>query len=117
MGEQPAPRRYWRINITMADGTRRWCYVRCPYLVETEDPASHGGKTYRRPLVIGDEDYPDTYVAMTARLGVLEWERLIDRYRVDPVPLDRMHKPQQKAVRTMARRWREIEAELLFQAA
>ena len=98
-----APRRFWRITFWTAEGTEYRRYVKCPYLVETEDPTSHGGRKYRRPLVPGDADYPDTMVAMAADLGALEWDRVISSYRLTPVPPERI-----EAIRDKAVRWREV---------
>lgn len=104
-GATPAPRRFWHVTFWTPDGVERRRYVKCPYLVEADEP--HGGKKYRRPLVPGDADYPDTMVAMAARLGALEWDGIITSYRVSPVPSERIAK-----IRDRARRWTEILAEV-----
>jgi hypothetical protein len=96
-----APRRFWRITFWTSNGIEYRRYVKCPYLVEADEP--HGGRKYRRPLVPGDADYPDTMVAMTADLGALEWDRAITSYRVTPVPPERI-----AAIRDKAVRWREV---------
>lgn len=95
-----APRRFWYITFWTADGREIRRYVRCPYLAPTED---HGDKKYRRPLVPGDDDYPDTMVAMTARLGALEWDGVITSFRVTPVKPERIEKIRNRAVR-----WTEV---------
>jgi hypothetical protein len=97
------PRRFWHITFWTAEGIEYRRYVKCPYLVETEDPNSHGGGKYRRPLVPGDEDYPDTMIAMAADLGGLEWDNLIRSYRLTPVPPERIGK-----IRDKATRWRDV---------
>jgi len=97
-----APRRFWRVTFWTAEGTEYRRYIKCPYLVE--DPNSHGGGKYRRPLVPGDEDYPDTMIAMAADLGALEWDRVIRSYRLTPVPPERI-----ESIRDKATRWREVK--------
>jgi hypothetical protein len=99
------PRRFWYITLFTTDGRELRRYVKCPYLVETEDPASHGGRAYRRPLVPGDDDYPDTHAGMSARLGALEWDGVLSSYRVSPVPAERI-----PTIRDRAVRWREVES-------
>jgi hypothetical protein len=101
-----APRRFWHITLFMSDGREYRRYIKCPYLVEADE--DHGGKAYRRPLAPGDPDYPDTLLAVTARLGALEWDRVLASYRVSPVPGERIEK-----VRHLAVRWREVEAALI----
>lgn len=104
-----APRRFWHITMWTPDGIEYRRYVKCPYLVPTEE--EHGGKQYRRPLTSTDPDWPDTFIAMTSRLGVLEWEGALARYTVSPVKPERV-----PAIRSRARRWREVEA-ILGEAA
>jgi len=100
-----APRRFWRVTLWTPDGTERRRYIKCPYLVPTDE--EHGGKAYRRPLVPGDADYVDTHLGMTARLGALEWDGVVTSYRVTPVQPDRV-----AAIRHLAVRWSEVEASL-----
>ncbi len=108
MADKPAPRRFWRVTLWTEDGRELRRYVNCPYFVETDDPKSHGGHDHRRSLAPGDIDFPDTHLAMTARLGALEWDRVITSYRVSPVPAARVAK-----IRHLARRWRLVEADLV----
>lgn len=100
------PRVFWRVTFWTADGSEHRRYVKCPYLVPTDE--EHGGKAYRRPLAPGDPDWPDTLLALTARLGALEWDGLIASFRVTPVPSERV-----AAIRHRAVRWSEVEASLL----
>lgn len=109
MAEQPAPRRFWRITIWTPAGVEYRRYIKCPYLVESEDgPESHGGHKYRRPLAPGDADFVDTHLAMTARLGALTWDGVVASYRVSPVPAARV-----AVIKHRARRWRDVEALLV----
>jgi hypothetical protein len=105
MPDQPQ-RRFWRVTVFTSDGRELRRYIKCPYLVETDE--AHGGKAYRRPLVPGDTDYPDTHAAMSARLGALEWDRVIASFRVSPVPAERIGSIRHRAVR-----WRELEQQLV----
>lgn len=102
----PAPRRFWRITIWTPDGRELRRYIKTPYLIDI-DPPSHGGHAYRRPLVAGDTSFPDTHLAMTARLGALAWDGTIASYRVSPVPAARVG-----VIRHLAKRWTEVEAAL-----
>lgn len=104
-----APRRFWHVTMWTADGIEYRRYVRCPYLVPTEE--EHGGKRYRRPLVVGDPDYPDTHAAMSARLGALQEDGVLRKYTLSWVEPERV-----AAIRHRARRWREVEA-ILGEAA
>jgi len=97
-----APRRFWHVTFWTSDGREYRRYIKCPYLAPTED---HGSRQYRRPLVPGDTDYPDTMVAMAARLGALEWDGVISSYRLSPVPSARIEKIRNRAVR-----WTEVYA-------
>jgi hypothetical protein len=97
------PRRFWHVTFWTSDGREFRRYVKCPYLVPTAD--EHGGKQYRRPLTSADPDWPDTFIGMTTRLGVLEFEGVLASYRVSPVPDTRVG-----AVRERAVRWSEIES-------
>lgn len=106
MINQPAPRRFWHITFWTADGTERRRYITCPYLVPTDE--AHGGKDYRRPLVAGDQDYPDTMLAMSATLSALEWDGLVTSYRISPVPAERI-----AAIRDRAVRWTEVYTSLI----
>ena len=103
-----APRRFWRVTLFLPDGRELRRYIKCPYLVEADDPESHGGRAYRRPLVPGDPGYVDTHAAMSARLGALEWDGIVSSFRVSPVPPERA-----AAARSLAVRWSAVEAELL----
>jgi len=96
----PAPRVFWRVTFWTPDGVERRRYIRCPYLVPSDE--GHGGKAYRRPLAPGDPDYPDTVIAMTAALGALAFDGVIASYRVTPVPSERV-----TAIRQRSIRWRE----------
>ena len=100
------PRRMWRVTLFLADGRELRRYVKCPYLVETDE--EHGGRAYRRPLVPGDPDYRDTHAAMSASLGALEWDGILSSFRVSPVPAERIASIRDKAVR-----WSEVEDDLL----
>lgn len=103
MSESITPRRFWHITFWTADGREYRRYVKCPYLAPVEEGEQHGSKKYRRPLVPGDPDYADTMVAMTARLGALEWDGIITSYRVTPVPAERI-----ALIRNRAVRWSEV---------
>jgi hypothetical protein len=107
-----APRRFWRVTLFLPDGREVRRYIKCPYLVEAEDPESHGGRAYRRPLVPGDAGYVDTHAAMSARLGALEWDGIISSFRVTPVPAERAGE-----IRHLTVRWSTVEAELLKAAS
>lgn len=99
------PRRFWHVTLFTSDGRELRRYVKCPYLVPTDE--AHGGHAHRRPLAPGDTDFVDTHAAMTARLGALEWDGVLSSYRVSPVPAERV-----TSIRNRAVRWSEIEASL-----
>jgi hypothetical protein len=96
---QPAPRRFWRVTFWTPDGVERRRYVRCPSLTK--------GKN-QRTLAPGDTDYPDTLLAMVARLGALQWDGVISSFRVSPVPSERV-----AAIVTRATRWSEVQSVLV----
>lgn len=98
------PRMFWFVTVG-----RRTRVVRCPYLVPLREGQSK--RDYRRPLVEGDPDWPDSYLAVTQRLSLLEWEGLIPSFRVTPVSPERV-----AAMKPRSRRWREIEPELVVAA-
>lgn len=101
----PPPRRFWRVTFWTPDGVERRRYIKCPYLVSTDE--EKGGHAYRRPLAPGDPGYIDTHLGMTARLGALAWDGVILSYRVTPVPPERV-----AAIRDKALRWSDVEASL-----
>ena len=100
-----APRRFWRVTLWTPEGRELRRDITCPYLVPDE------GQTYRRPLAPGDDDYPDTHAAMTAALGSLQEDRVIEAYRVSPTKPERISKVRDHAVR-----WTTVRDELSVDA-
>jgi len=95
-----APRRFWRITFKDRDGRERRRYIKCPYLTPKEDG-------HRRPLVVGDIDFTDTYFGMAAALATLEWYGAVTSYRITPVPSERI-----SVIRDHAVRWSDVRSEL-----
>jgi hypothetical protein len=83
----PAPRRIFRVTFTMADGTKRWRFVRCPYRLKSP------------------QDWTDSLVGMQTSLAEMVMAGTVERFTISAPPPERTHAAAEKSVR-----WHEVLA-------